>query len=107
MPKTVFLVYQDCYKCEGRKVWFQDQEDFAKKHRIRIEPLSYLKEEGRELIFAAKEAGYNRMPFFTDGETLGYSVRNFVKSGERLKKHKKKEEVKDEPETPAEAEPAD
>ncbi len=81
--KTLFLVYQDCYKCEGRKVWFEDQEDFAAKNNIKIEPLSYLKKEGRELILAARDEGWTGMPFFTDGEEFGGSVRSFVKSRKR------------------------
>lgn len=93
MSKTLFLVYQDCYKCGDRKVWFEDQQEFAKRRHIKIEPLSYLKAEGKELIFAAQEAGYPSMPFFTDGEEFGYSVRNFVKR----KKEAKKDEALDEP----------
>lgn len=91
--KVIFLVYQDCYKCEWRKAWFEDQQDFATKNHIIIEPLSYLKAEGKELIFAAKEAGYPSMPFFTDGEEFSYSVRNFVKR----KKEAKKDEALNEP----------
>lgn len=103
MSKLLYLVYQDCYKCEGRKVWFEDQEDFARKHHIKIQPLSYITEEAKELIKLAKEAGYSSMLFFTDGEEFGYSVRNFVKSKERKQKGK----MTHEPEEEAPADPTD
>ncbi len=105
MPKTLFLVYQDCYKCDGRKVWFEDQQEFAKKHHIEIEPVSYLTKEGKELILAATEAKFPSMPFYTDGKSFGASLRSFVlKDGKR---RSKKEEVMDEPEKETEGTSSD
>lgn len=99
MHKIISLVYQDCPDCGSRKEWADDQHAIAAKNGFRIEKLSFVMPESKDLMLAAKNKfGIKSMPFFTDGKKFSKTLEDFVEKP-KAKKAKKKSAK---PETPTE-----
>ncbi|MCM1218199.1 MAG: hypothetical protein NC548_27250 [Lachnospiraceae bacterium] len=90
MTKTVFLVYQDCYKHGVCEEWYKQQKKAAKDSHIKISPLPYSYSGAKEIILDAAEQGIT-LPFFAEGKKYSKNIQDFIKP----KKSAKKKEVAD------------
>lgn len=91
MHKIISLVYQDCPDCGSRKEWADEQHTIADKNGFRIEKLSFVMPEAKDLMLTAKNKfGINSMPFFTDGKKFSKTLEDFVEKSKAAKKSRKK-----------------
>lgn len=79
MSKEVLLIYQDCPYCHDNEKWGAKQEELARQNGITIRKIRYNFPGAKGLINKGKNNGAATLPFFTDGETFGYSIKLFIK----------------------------
>lgn len=92
MAKKVWLIYQDCFNCEEKAQWFEEQINIAKKNRLRIDPKPHHIAGIKDIILKAREVGLeSTLLFYTDGERFGYDIREFIKPTKSVKKAQSKE----------------
>ncbi len=87
MPKKILMLFQDCYACDDSE-WYEQQLETARSSKVAIVPTPHDFPKAKALIITANDAGYKKLPVFTDGQKFAYDIADFV--GNPTKRKSKK-----------------
>lgn len=80
--------------CGARKEWGERTVEACKNAHVRLRKVSFVTNEGGELIRKAIEKGVGRLPFVTDGEHFAYDAKSVLEAQSEAKEVKKTAKAK-------------